>query len=695
MTTPRRSHTATLLPSGKVLVTGGMNNVPAAVSSAELYDPVAKTWTAVATMSRPRQQHTATLLASGKVLVAGGNSNGSDHQTTAEIYDPGANTWTATGDIPSAHSQHAAVRLSDGKVLVVGGYITDAVALFDPSGNAWAALPKMPAGTRVGPAATQLSSGKVLVVGGRVDVELLDPVAKTWSSTASASIGHEAPAFVLQQSGKVYAGGGWDGSKFTTLIEAWDPATGTWSKVGDLLRGNGPAVVLGDGRWLVPGGYLGDKSVEIFDPATAKSTAITAMTTGRTDHSLTVLGDGRVLIAGGSTGAAIVSTAEIFALQQNGEACTTAKAAECASKICVDGVCCNTTCTEACKACDVTGSVGTCSPVASGAPHGARSCTPFATCTAGACSAACTADTECTSTSWCGTSVCQPKKPNGDACAADRECTSGSCTDGVCCDARCNGQCEACDVTKGKCLPVPANEKPHGSRAACVGEGIGTTCGIRCDGVERTRCTYPTPLAICGVDSCAGGVETHRNVCDGAGKCTDVARSCGAYQCDGATCRTACTAEADCIALHQCVEGKCVPKTARCAADGRSSIGADDTVTPCHPYTCKEARCSTECTSSTECAQGYACDPATKACAPAAPPAEDGGGCSHGARGGSARGWLALLVVAAGARRRRAHEPSKNCPRTEVRGTDSKTKPSGLGKVRTRRFCPSFTKRDR
>ena len=65
-------HTATLLPSGKVLVAGGQGIGGALLSSAELYDPATGTWTATGSLGTGRSFHTATLLPSGKVLVAGG-----------------------------------------------------------------------------------------------------------------------------------------------------------------------------------------------------------------------------------------------------------------------------------------------------------------------------------------------------------------------------------------------------------------------------------------------------------------------------------------------------------------------------------------------------------------------------------------------------------------------------------------------
>ena len=69
LTTARYAHTATLLPSGKVLVAGGYNGVY--LASAELYDPATNTWSAAGSLAQARFFPTATLLPSGKVLVAG------------------------------------------------------------------------------------------------------------------------------------------------------------------------------------------------------------------------------------------------------------------------------------------------------------------------------------------------------------------------------------------------------------------------------------------------------------------------------------------------------------------------------------------------------------------------------------------------------------------------------------------------
>ena len=56
--------------------------------SAELYDPASGTWAATGNLADGRYFHTATLLPNGKVLVAGGLNNGIT-LASAELYDVG------------------------------------------------------------------------------------------------------------------------------------------------------------------------------------------------------------------------------------------------------------------------------------------------------------------------------------------------------------------------------------------------------------------------------------------------------------------------------------------------------------------------------------------------------------------------------------------------------------------------------
>ena len=79
-------------------------------------------WSNTGSLITARWKHTATLLPTGKVLVAGGN-NGTTSINSTEFYDPATGTCTATGPLTTARSAHTATLLPSGRVLAVGGGI--------------------------------------------------------------------------------------------------------------------------------------------------------------------------------------------------------------------------------------------------------------------------------------------------------------------------------------------------------------------------------------------------------------------------------------------------------------------------------------------------------------------------------------------------------------------------------------------
>ena len=122
MTVGRFGHTATLLPEGTALVTGGCAcSDPGALASTEVYQPRSGSWTSTASVGTARIFHTATLLADGRVLAVNDGLDG-DRPTSAELYDAIGGTWTATASPVKAHFGYTATLLLDGRVLVAGDY---------------------------------------------------------------------------------------------------------------------------------------------------------------------------------------------------------------------------------------------------------------------------------------------------------------------------------------------------------------------------------------------------------------------------------------------------------------------------------------------------------------------------------------------------------------------------------------------
>ena len=130
----RYSHTATLLANGKVLVAGGSGG-GANLTSSELYDPAgnggAGAWSTTGSLATGRVYHTATLLVSGRVLVTGGLGN-SGYLSSAELYNPvgngGMGTWSAAGSLATERVLNTATHLPNGTLLVAGGFANSGFA---------------------------------------------------------------------------------------------------------------------------------------------------------------------------------------------------------------------------------------------------------------------------------------------------------------------------------------------------------------------------------------------------------------------------------------------------------------------------------------------------------------------------------------------------------------------------------------
>lgn len=173
MAESRFSHTATLLPDGKVLIVGGRiaysSNTKNVTESAELFDPLTEKMTLVDSMSRVRSTHKATLLPNGKVLITGGTI-----YSDVEIYDHDSGKFSITGAMKVNRMGQTATLLTNGKVLITGGYkdnTYEKVALasaeiYDQETGVFTLLKNSMSFPRANHFAVLLHDGRLFIIGG-------------------------------------------------------------------------------------------------------------------------------------------------------------------------------------------------------------------------------------------------------------------------------------------------------------------------------------------------------------------------------------------------------------------------------------------------------------------------------------------------------------------------------------------------
>lgn len=219
----RYNHTATLLPNGTVLIVGGTlddGSTVATTATAEIFDPVAKTFTLVGSLGIPREGHTATLLGNGKVLISGGANALGTAVASAELYDPATQQFQATGSLHTPRTEQTAILLSSTTVLILGGgddanNLLGSAEIYDVSAGTFSQVAASMTTLRDFFTATLLPSGKVLIAGGEADsatlntAELFDPAAGTFSAlSAVMHVAHEGHTATLLANGTVLLAGG-------------------------------------------------------------------------------------------------------------------------------------------------------------------------------------------------------------------------------------------------------------------------------------------------------------------------------------------------------------------------------------------------------------------------------------------------------------------------------------------------------
>ncbi|XXT16667.1 kelch repeat-containing protein [Sorangium sp. So ce429] len=499
MITPRAEHSATVLQDGRVLVAGGFTEVddgslyaaPTAVglTAVEIYDPATRTWSPGAPLHQGRRGHAAVLLPNGQVLVAGGRLGSEQSDTalrSAELYDPTSDTWTKVGSLAKPHPVPSMV-LVDGRPVLVGMAWSNFLfidemnaAVYDPASRTWTDTARCSDATIYPVSATLLHDGRVMSVGSACSIYDLE--TRLWTSEHGSVLptwGYRYPdAMTLASGGVLVTGGTRSGP---------DPAVHAFSQV----------YFPQDDRWVATSGP--------YAPASACGTGTSSSIRG-TRTSL--LPSGKVLLTGGletcGTYGRSTYSVPFYPIKALLDEATLAwSSLDLESPVTLARAFHSSTLLEDGSVLIAGGYTGATTPTASAVLFFERS-------------------------------------PLGAGCATDSDCGTGFCADSVCCDARCDGPCDACAAASGAsqdgvCTPVT---------------------GVACD--DADACIAG---GVCEAGACVGGAAAPDGTPCGDGDVCSTASACEAGACVGSSL-------AVCLPADDCHEAPACDPAAGCAAPG-------------------------------------------------------------------------------------------------------------------------------
>ena len=618
----RAAHTATRLMDDRVLVAGGYNDCGGGSGSGVSF----------------AQPGEGALIGSGFCFLC-----------TTEVFDPSANSgsgdWIATGPLQECRALHTETLLDDGSVLVAGGEsdfgVIQSAERWSNMANGWAMVSAMNT-PRAHHTATKLPDGRVLVAGGTDgpfpfdSAEIYDPVASTWTQVGPMVVARALHTAALMDDGTVLIAGGFGLNGAMPDAEIFDPATGQFSPTVSMneFRAEHTETVLLDGNVLVTGGdnFFGDppitNSAEIFEqigtigspcdgpmeclsgfcvdgvccdsicdqPCEACTDA--ARGGGGQDNEATKFAAFGAGSKAGGSGGGDGLCGPVFFGEDPAEECLDEDPSTCDSVgVCDGGGACliyeaETTCqVPTCEGSVISGS-GICDGDGTCMVGESFDCAPFG-CADGACVTVCVDSGDCSQLSFCGNGqTCFPKNPDGEVAFDPEQCLSGIVADGVCCDAPCDGACEACSVATGApadgtCTPLSNVGCTDGTACTvndvcmagvCV-PGVEVVCpatigcagGLECN-PQSGACDVPVPPKNVG-DPCNDGLScTENEVCTSAGECAGGQIPCTPGECQiGGTCTeaagctfdsepdyTPCTKDTNPCTIEFCLEGECL-----------------------------------------------------------------------------------------------------------------------------------------
>ncbi|HVQ90242.1 MAG TPA: LamG-like jellyroll fold domain-containing protein [Mycobacteriales bacterium] len=285
-----------ILPDGTLLINGGQASTAQGgygIVDNNFFNPVTQAWSTAPSMHYRRWYPTMTPLADGRQLTTSGSQQTlTDIARIPEVYDPVARTWTAlpSAEAPIPYYPFMYV-LPNGKIAQVGATeeATDTKVL-DPATWTWTVTD--PRVIDAGSSA-MYAPGKILKAGTSSDGNTpvrpssaaayaidMTTAAPAWRQVASMAYPRAFLNLTVLPDGTVLATGGEstaDGVNAANAVKAaevWSPATETWTTLASMQRPrlyHSIGMLLPDGRVLVSGGgndgaVPNEPNYEIFSP---------------------------------------------------------------------------------------------------------------------------------------------------------------------------------------------------------------------------------------------------------------------------------------------------------------------------------------------------------------------------------------------------------------------------------------------
>ena len=267
---------AAMMKDGRIFVAGGYGNsaTTIGITNAEIFDPVAQTWTAVPDMQYRRWYPNVTTLSDGRMLVtAGWQTTANTNAGISEIYDPSTNTWTSLTNANNPFETYPFLYLlPNGEVIHIGGseYATD-TDMLNLNTVSWSVVDPTIVN---GGSATMYVPNKFIKAGSAADSQ---DVGASSNTTFTLDFTQPNPAWVpaapmvyprsfmnltmlpdgtaLATGGETDKNGG-DIANAVYAAELWSPQTKTWSTMASMhtpREYHGTALLLPDGRVLESG----------------------------------------------------------------------------------------------------------------------------------------------------------------------------------------------------------------------------------------------------------------------------------------------------------------------------------------------------------------------------------------------------------------------------------------------------------